>query len=564
MKTMKVMIVDDVLFIRQVMVASLEHLGVDCIVAESGKAALELFQQHEVDVILMDVMMPDLDGFETTRQIKALSGERHVPVIFMTALSESDALQRCLESGGDDFVNKDIDPIVLLARIKAHARTHELTRQIHQKSDEISRLYDELSNEYQMARHVMESVTAENDMQVPNLITHLKSMSIFNGDLFLCARRASGGVCFFLGDFTGHGLPASIGAMPASQVFFESNRQQSSLSETAKRINSVLTRCLPDYMFCAAIIGELDAEGQYLKIWHGGLPDIVWLKEGEGITRELESLHMPLGILEDNEFDASTRTFRIKTGEHIVFQTDGLIESIGTNGEMYGYERLVGLLGRSARERQTLTSYVPDLLEDWQQFCGDNLEQDDMSLIILSPGPLDLPEGRVELPDLLPWKTELRLGADEIRSDIDPVNFLLSQITLPACYSGHLSYLTTILKELYSNALEHGLLELDSSMKHSEDGMMEYYAEREQRLQRLADGEIAMSIGLYSPDAPHMLHITVSNTGEGFDYTSIKDGEPVIEGDELHGRGVALVQGMCKHLEYSDKGRTVEASYVLS
>lgn len=561
---MKVMIVDDVLLIRQIMAASLENLGVECLVAESGEAALKLFQEEDVEVILMDVMMPELDGYETTRQIKALSGERHVPVIFMTALSESDALQRCLESGGDDFVNKDIDPIVLLARIKAHARTHELTRQIHQKSDEISRLYQELSSEYRMARHVMESVTSDNDMQIPNLLTHLRSMSIFNGDLFLSTRKSSGGMCFFLGDFTGHGLPASIGAMPASQMFFESNRQQCSLSEIASRINSVLTRCLPDYMFCAAIIGELDAEGSYLKIWHGGLPDILCLKEGEGVIRELASRHMPLGILEDEEFDASTQTFRLKQGEHVVFQTDGLIESFGIDGKMYGVVRLTQRLDEAARTRRPLSEYVPTLLSDWEAHCGDNQEQDDMSLIILSPGPLLETSESEELPVLLPWKTELRLGPAELSSKTDPVTFLIAQIQLPARYYGHLSYLKTILKELYSNALEHGVLKLESGAKHNETGMMDYYAQREQALKELQDGEIRISLGILSTETPHVMEIIVSNSGDGFDYKSIETGPSELDSDLLHGRGISLVKGMCQSLTFSDQGRTVEARYLLS
>lgn len=561
---MKVMIVDDVLFIRQVMTASLMNFGIECIAVETGEEAIARFQEEDVDVILMDVLMPGLDGFETTRQIKALSGDRHVPVIFMTGMSEGDALQRCLECGGDDFVNKDIDPIALHARIKAHARTLELTRQIQQKGDEINRLYQELSKEYHMAQHVMASITAENDMEIPNVVAHLKSMSIFNGDLFLSTRKSSGGFCFFLGDFTGHGLPASIGAVPASQVFFESNRQQASLSEIATRINSVLTRCLPDYMFCAAVIGELDASGNTLKIWHGGLPDIIWLKEGEGVMKELESRHMPLGILDDEEFDHRINTFRLNDGEHVVFQTDGIIESLSPQGDMYGYDRLIKRLGNAARQRIPLTDYVPDLLQDWEPFCGENIEQDDMSLIILSPGAVDASQDTHALPAMLPWHTSLQLGPDELRSNLDPVRFLIEQTRLPARYAGHVSYLTTILKELYSNALEHGLLNLDSNMKHSEDGMMDYYQLREERLHALNTGEIHISIGIRHTQAPHIMHIRIHNSGKGFDYRALNKQSSALESEQLHGRGVSLVKGLCEQLTYSDEGRTVEARYVLS
>lgn len=561
---MKVMVVDDVLFIRTVMRASLEQSGIECIEAESGQKALELFKQHEFDVILMDVMMPEMDGVETTRQIKALCGDRHVPVIFMTGLAESDALQRCLECGGDDFVNKDIDPIALQARIRAHARTHEMNQQVRQKSEEISQLYEDLSEEYHMAQHVMESVTADNDLQIPNLITHLRSMSIFNGDLFLSTKKASGGFCFFLGDFTGHGLPASIGAMPASQVFFESNQQQSALSEIARRINAVLTRCLPDYMFCAAIIGELDAQGEYLKLWHGGLPDILFVREGEGVVKEVESRHMPLGILDNTEFDDSVRTYRLTPSESVILQTDGLIESVGTNGDMYGFERFKENISSYSSGQISPDRFLPQILNDWEGFCGDNQEQDDMSLIVLRPGSVEPPNLTSVMPDLLSWETKFVLGVQELRMAFDPVAFMLNQIRLPRRYFGHLSYLTTILKELFNNALEHGLLELESSMKSGDDGMLEYYQQREHRLQALSHGEIIILLGLDATKTPHQMKVHVRHTGKGFDFQSYQGKHFDANSEQLFGRGIALVQGLCHALVYSNEGRSVDAVYELS
>lgn len=83
------------------------------LVAGNGAEAVELFQQERPQLVLMDALMPVMDGFEATRQIKQLAGDELVPVIFLTSLSETEALVRALDAGGDDFLSKPYNKVIL-------------------------------------------------------------------------------------------------------------------------------------------------------------------------------------------------------------------------------------------------------------------------------------------------------------------------------------------------------------------------------------------------------------------------------------------------------------------
>ncbi|WEX07390.1 response regulator [Chelativorans sp. AA-79] len=115
-----VLVVDDSPEALGFLTRTLENAGVTVLVATSGEAALGIAERATPDVILMDAVMPGLDGFETCRRLKILPGVAHVPVIFMTALTETEHVVHALESGGVDFLTKPINLEELRARMRVH------------------------------------------------------------------------------------------------------------------------------------------------------------------------------------------------------------------------------------------------------------------------------------------------------------------------------------------------------------------------------------------------------------------------------------------------------------
>jgi DNA-binding response OmpR family regulator/DNA-binding CsgD family transcriptional regulator len=115
-----VLVVDDSPDTLRMLTDAIEDAGMTVLVAREGELALSMMEKIAPDVILMDAVMPGMDGFETCRRMKRNKGFAHVPVIFMTGLTETEHIVKGLEAGGVDYVTKPIVPEELLARIRVH------------------------------------------------------------------------------------------------------------------------------------------------------------------------------------------------------------------------------------------------------------------------------------------------------------------------------------------------------------------------------------------------------------------------------------------------------------
>lgn len=130
-----VLIVDDVLDNLAYLHDALDESGYMVLVANSGQTALQRAGDAQPNVILLDAVMPEMDGFETCRQLKANSLTRHIPVIFMTGLTEAEHVAAGFEAGGVDYVTKPIRPKEVLARIASHLQTVKLMNQARSALD---------------------------------------------------------------------------------------------------------------------------------------------------------------------------------------------------------------------------------------------------------------------------------------------------------------------------------------------------------------------------------------------------------------------------------------------
>lgn len=126
-----VLIVDDSVPTLNFLTDALEEAGFIVLVARDGEGALARIAEITPNIVLMDAVMPGLDGFETCRQIKAKQNLSHVPIVFMTGLSDTEHIVKALDAGGVDYVTKPIVPEELLARMHVHLANARLTRSAH-------------------------------------------------------------------------------------------------------------------------------------------------------------------------------------------------------------------------------------------------------------------------------------------------------------------------------------------------------------------------------------------------------------------------------------------------
>jgi CheY-like chemotaxis protein len=552
---MKILVVDDTEANRKLLTWILEDDGHSVVEAKDGRQAVELFKQSDIDLVLMDVMMPVMDGFEATQAIKEYLGDRHVPIIFLTALSDDASLAKCLSIGGDDFLSKPINEQVLQAKIKAHSRIKDLNEQLNRQNRQLTRLNHLTQREHEIAKTVFDNALAASRLDCGNIRQYISPAATFNGDLLLVSVSPSGGLYALLADFTGHGLPAAIGAIPMSQTFFDATQQGASVSSIARALNKVLTKFLPDYMFAAAAIAELSADGKRLSLWMGGMPEAI-LTDNQGRLKErIQSTHMPLGILQDDEFERNPHIVEVDQGDRVYLYTDGIPEAQDGNGELYGETRLI----------RHFTGTTPDpfttLIDDVTTFSSGKGQIDDITLLELTCKPVQVSAGDAEPgtpPALVPWQLNVRLTPQQLRSG-SPVPQLIDMLGTSPHVERHKDYLHTILAELFANALEHGVLGLSSELKRSEEGYLDYYQQREQRLRSLDDGYVNIALALSCDHTRTCIKMRVDDSGQGFDFSQHRPPGD----DDAFGRGISLLQTLCARVEYSNGGTRVNVEYLL-
>jgi diguanylate cyclase (GGDEF) domain len=147
---MKILVVEDSPTLRHATSTYIRKAGHEPIIATCGEEALQVVDGNPVDMIIMDVEMPGLDGFETTRLIREWLGDHWIPIIFVTAHSHEDSLLKGIEAGGDDYLIKPVSSVILTAKIGAMERIVTMRDQLHEANKELKRLSekDGLTNLY--------------------------------------------------------------------------------------------------------------------------------------------------------------------------------------------------------------------------------------------------------------------------------------------------------------------------------------------------------------------------------------------------------------------------------
>lgn len=564
---MKILIVDDNKYNRELLVMMVEDCHCDWCQAANGQEAVDLVcEDLEIDLVLMDVNMPVMDGMAATREIKNICKDRFIPVIFVTALDDDDTLAQCLAIGGDDFIPKPVNENVLTAKIQAHQRTVEYHKELKSSHEKLSYHRRIMDREHNIIEKVFRNGMRRLEVNCCNINFHVSPASMFNGDLLLIAPSPVGSIFVLLGDFTGHGLSAAIGCMPVSDIFYAMVRKRTSVSAIVSEINTKLREILPDNMFFCATLLELDAVGERLIVWSGGMNDILLVDNNGDIAQRVQARHMPLGILSQAEFDESIEVISPVSGLRAYVYTDGVIEAKNSAGEFFGEEGLASLLQSS---RGPCVDTIAQTLDHYHDGCE---QTDDISLVEIlcqavafeNYGTTKLPEclarsSNVVLSNTLPWHIELNLGPEQLR-DGDVVGQVVRLLASLEHADNHRDILFTLVSELYNNALEHGLLNLDSDMKNKPGGFEKYYQLREQRLANLSNGEIVLRLQV-DLEATCKLRLTLTDSGKGFDSDKLDLNKEVT--DTSFARGVCLVQSLCEDLAYSDGGRTASIIYPL-
>ena len=559
-KPLTILVADDTDTDRMILESIVKKEGHQVVSAKDGVEAVEQFRQHQPDVILLDALMPNLDGFGAAKQIKELAGEDLVPIIFLTSLTDTESLVKCLEAGGDDFLQKPYNRVILQAKIKAFNRMRELHSTMIVQRDQIAQHNAHLIQEQNVAKQVFDNIAHSGCLDATNVKHYLSPMAVFNGDVLVAALRPSGSMMVLLGDFTGHGLPAAIGAMPLASAFYGMCQKGFALTDILREINQKLKSILPVGVFCCAAIMEFNFREQTVTAWNGGLPDCYLYRGKNGQVDRIKSGHLPLGVLDNIQFKVNCQHFEMDYGDKVYMWSDGIHEARNIQGDMFGEDRLLAQFTQAPDKKQIFDGIINSV----QSFIGEEDADDDLSLVEITMVTAEqvqsasMPTFNSNGPGLMEWSLDFEVRPSTMRF-FDPLPLLLNIITEVPGLRSHSGSLYTILAELYSNAMEHGVLRLDSKMKETPQGFAQYYDLRNKRLEDLKEGFVRFRFSHDTREWGGRLAMTIQDSGPGFPFAKNIDNEHKTDG--YCGRGIPLIRTMCESLEYLGNGSEVKVVY---
>ena len=490
-------------------------------------------------------------------------------LVLLVSHHGNDFIATCMALGADDFFCLNASFVLLDAKISAHFRRLQSMNVGLTQLQEYSKHTAQALHEQSLAKAVFDRVTDKYDYDLSLIDAWLSPAAIFNGDILLKAIMPNGGLIVLLGDFTGHGLTAAIGAMPLASSFYAMVDKGFSMGDIIHELNDKLYDLLPSNIFCCAAAVQFDFSRATVDVWNGGLPDVVIQRHNNVDFETVVSSQLPLGVVSNSTYPLEISRLSMSVNDRVWLLSDGLLEASNAQGHSFGADRFLAILKQSSH----LASPIEFIKRQFASFNNHAAQADDVSLVQISMLPeidflalqpsLNRSQGAV-FPSA--WCLSLTVYPASLKYS-DPIPQLLHQLMELPAMRPYNHCLFTVFTELYNNALDHGLLGLVSELKSDLMGFEHFYARRKQALAALDSGWVKLSVEFTADQEGATIQLDVEDSGAGFDLSHLKAGHNLDGSEDLssahktriHGRGIALVDSLCDRLDYLGCGNHAQA-----
>ena len=380
----RVLVVDDNPMNRDLLARRVARLGHTVALAEHGRAAVDQLAAAPFDIVLLDVEMPELNGYEVLAWLKADPERARIPVIMISAVHDAEDIARCIELGADDFLPKPFDPLLLKARLGASLAK----KRLHDRE----RLYAEsLERELELGRRIQTSFLPDALPAPPGweIAARFRAARQVSGDFYdAFSPPGRPEVVLVMGDVCGKGVAAALFmavlrslvrvladewalAAPAA-----AGDGAALLERMARLINRQIAETHGDTnMFATMFLGVLDlADGRLVYLNAGHDPPVVL--DPRGAAQRLGPTGPAVGLLPGLEFRVAAAT--LAPGALLCAYTDGVPEHRSAAGALYGEERLLALLAAPVPSADALLGRV---LADLDVFGAGAEQADDITLL---------------------------------------------------------------------------------------------------------------------------------------------------------------------------------------
>jgi sigma-B regulation protein RsbU (phosphoserine phosphatase) len=349
---MKVLIADDEAISRRLLQGYLERWGHEVVAAQNGAEAWNLFTAGDFPVVISDWVMPELDGVELIRRIRAHQRPGYVYAILVTSKSQKEDLVEGMEAGADDFITKPFDRDELRVRLRAGKRVIELETALLASLEELAQARQ---REVEVGAKIQQTLLLG---QPPGDLPGVRVAALtvpsqqIDGDFYDFYKHSDYCLDVVVGDVMGKGVPAALLGAAIKSHFLRAlshpiaSGDRGKLPEPEEIVTLVHADVTRQFIgldsFVTLCYARFDLEKRQVAVVDCGHTKTVHFRHRAGTCEMLQGAHAPLGVSEQEVYKQASLPFAV--GDLFVFYSDGVTEAQNEAGEFFGVDRLVELI----------------------------------------------------------------------------------------------------------------------------------------------------------------------------------------------------------------------------
>ena len=353
------------------------------IVATNGERALQAAASGNPDLILLDIMMPDMDGYEVCRRLKADTATRDIPVMFVTAMSEVGDEALGFELGAADYITKPVSAPVLRARVKTQLALAQGRKELQAAYATIKAQKERMQGELDVGRDLQMNMMPQDFPAAPEYKDFFLSASLepareLGGDFYDFFFLDDARLCLCVGDVSGKGVPAAL-FMAVTRTLIRSCTEHShSTADILSSVNATLGTDNESCMFVTLFIAVYDIHSGELVYSNAG-HNPPCISAADGRIRRLDRRHGPVAGAMQGISYAEDRV-ALAPGDTLLMFTDGITEATNSAGELFGEARLLDLLTPG----QAPAALIKTIITHVHDFEGEAEQADDITVMVLA------------------------------------------------------------------------------------------------------------------------------------------------------------------------------------
>ena len=377
----KILVVDDTPSNIQSLAATLKPAGYQVLVATNGQQALDVMAKVRPDLILLDIMMPVMDGFEACVNIKANAEWHDIPIIFLTAKTETADLVKGFELGAVDYVNKPFNAHELMARVHTHLTVDRLRTSVSEKNAALEKAQAQMSAELDLARAMQVAILPSRFPVAPGCDGSARMLpaTTMGGDFYDFIELPGGCIGLVMADVSGKGVPAAFFMAVARTNLNALAATASGPADCLQRTNDVLLTQNPMDLFVTVFYAVFDPAPGALTYSNGGHNPPLIRRANGTVEMLTAAAGLVLGMFPATYEQDSAQ---LQPGDTLVLYTDGVTEAFNVDAQMYEEARLVERVradgGGSAK------TLVASIFDGVIGFSGAAPQSDDITVAVLS------------------------------------------------------------------------------------------------------------------------------------------------------------------------------------